>query len=152
MERAGCAGERSVLMRGPDVDASQESMGAFGFETHDTPRGKIKNWQGFTCPSCGGSMRTRSTGRANAGKYVVRTKECTDCGIKGITAEVWIPALVGSTSVETFDEEQRFAKRERRRAKSGYHGVGCGHPTTPRTLGVSVGRVFGGQPLCDHHP
>ncbi len=130
---------------------SVTSAGSFGFEPHDNPdRKKGSRWRGFTCPACEDSMVTRSTGRSNKGKYVVRTKECVNCGLKGVTAEAWVPYLEGSTSIETFDEEQKFARRERRRAKSGYHEMGCGHPMSPTSLNITMGKISEGRPLCKH--
>jgi predicted RNA-binding Zn-ribbon protein involved in translation (DUF1610 family) len=109
-----------------------------------------KRWFGFTCPKCGGSMRTRSTGRANSGRNVVRTKECEDCGLKGVTGELWISALEGVTNIERFDEEQLFAKKERRRKKDGYWGIGSAHTKTATTISLSAGRIGGGRYNC--HP
>src|SRR3972149_2188897 len=110
----------------------------------------IKRWYGFTCPNCQGSMRTRSTGRTNEGRYVVRAKKCDDCGHKCITAEVVASGSDGMSSIEAFDSEQRFAKRERRRKINGFHSVGCGHEKEARRIRASVRIKGGGKVLCGH--
>lgn len=106
-------------------------------------------WQGFQCRRCEGQMRVRTTGRANDGRVVVRIRECVECGLTGVTAEGWVPGTEGMTTVESFDPEQLFSRRLRRKPKRWSDNF-CGHPKSPRTIGFGGIRVFGGKRLCRH--
>ena len=109
-----------------------------------------KNWQGYTCPKCQGSMAVTQTGRANDGKYVVRARKCTSCWHRLLTAEIAIKDTDDMSSVLLFDEEQRFAQRELRNKKE-WSSHYCGHPRTAHRIRVGIVRVRGGNhPLCSH--
>ena len=110
----------------------------------------VSHWQGFTCPKCKGSMRARSTGRANDGRYVVRTRTCEECAFKGITVEGFLSGSDGMTSIESFDEEQKFARRERRRKREGFHGVGCGHLKSVKRVTFASSMRGGEKVKCGH--
>lgn len=67
-----------------------------------------------------------------------------------MTAEVYMHGSDGMTNIETFDPEQRMAKRERRRKKYGYHAIGCGHTKTPRVIRAIARIGGGGKATCGH--
>lgn len=110
-----------------------------------------KSWSGYTCPSCLGSMRVVRTGRCNAGRYIVRARECVDCPYRCMTVEVFLAGADKIYDINAFDDEQKFARDLARRKREGYHGLKTGHRKSALRVVSSI-KIRGGKEICEHGP